>query len=192
MATTPHFLESTILLFHYYKKLGEGAIAQLEESDLQRTLDPESNSIAVLVKHLHGNMRSRFTDFLTTDGEKEWRERDAEFQDTLPTKEAVLQAWEAGWAVVFDTLDQLTPQQMETIVYIRNQGHTVLEALQRQLGHYSYHVGQIVYLAKHFKGEDWESLSIPKGKTAEYNAKKFASGKDREHFSKEWTREART
>jgi uncharacterized damage-inducible protein DinB len=184
MSPTENFLESTLLLYRYYKKLGEGALRQLSEEELKRAPDPESNSIAVIVKHLHGNMRSRFTDFLTSDGEKPWRERDDEFVHSLDTREEILQAWEEGWQGVFDALETLKAEDVEKIVYIRNQGHTVLEALQRQLGHYAYHVGQMVFWAKHLKGADWKPLSVPKGKSNDYNAETFGPGRRREHFTK--------
>ncbi len=184
MIPTENFLESTLLLYRYYKKLGEGALRQLSEEELKRAPDPESNSIAVIVKHLHGNMRSRFTDFLTSDGEKPWRERDDEFVQSLDTREEILQAWEEGWQGVFAALETLTAEDVEKIIYIRNQGHTVLEALQRQLRHYAYHVGQMVFWAKHLKGPSWESLSVPKGKSKEYNAETFGPGPRKEHFTK--------
>jgi len=184
MSTARNFLDSSLLLYRYYKKLGEGVLRQLNEDELKRAPDPESNSIAVIVKHLHGNMRSRFTDFLTSDGEKLWRERDDEFVHSLDSKESILQAWEEGWQVVFEAVENLQAEDVGKIVYIRNQGHTVLEAMQRQLGHYAYHIGQMVFWAKHLKGDDWESLSVPKGKSKAFNAEKFSREKRREHFTK--------
>jgi len=180
-----HALESCLALYRYYKKLGDGALAQLSEDQLHQRPDPEANSIATLVKHLHGNMQSRWTDFLTADGEKPWRDRDGEFEDTLQTQKEVHRAWEEGWATVFQVLEALQPDDLERIVYIRNQGHTVLEAIHRQLGHYAYHVGQLVFWAKHLRGDRWESLSVPKGGSKAYNAEKFAAERQRKHFTEE-------
>jgi len=185
MSVATHALESCLTLFRYYKKLGDGALAQLSEHQLHHQPDPEANSIATIVKHLHGNMLSRWTDFLSTDGEKPWRDRDGEFEDTLSGRAEVLQAWEDGWAVVFRALVGLKPADLERIVYIRNEGHTVLEAIHRQLGHYAYHVGQLVYWAKHLCGSQWQSLSVPKGGSEAFNAAKFSTGKRRKHFTQE-------
>ncbi len=180
-----HFLPSIRKLFRYYEKLGARAMEQLSEAELHFRPDPEANNIATIVNHLHGNMRSRWTDFLTSDGEKTWRQRDAEFEDRLETKEAILSAWQDGWACVFDAVDHLQPEDLARTVYIRNEGHTVVEAVHRQLAHYSYHVGQLVFLAKHIRGAAWQSLSIPKGASAAYNEKKFARGKGKRHFTDE-------
>ena len=146
-----------------YKKLGEGAIEQVSDADLFRAIDDESLSIALIVKHLHGNMLSRWRDFLTTDGEKPDRDRDSEFvSGGGETREAVMEWWSEGWAEVFSAIEALRPPDLERTVTIRGEPHSVLQAILRQLTHYAYHVGQIVYLAKHFRGVEWESLSIPK------------------------------
>lgn len=137
--------------FVYYKTIGEKAIAQLEENQLFVALNDDTNSISVIIKHLNGNMLSRWTDFLTADGEKEWRDRDAEFIDTYTSKAEVLEKWDAGWKCLLDGLDRLAPEQLSGIVYLRNEGHTVIEAINRQLAHYPYHIGQIVFYAKLLK-----------------------------------------
>ena len=156
------FLDSAKTSFLYYKKLGEKAITQLQPQQLFVLPGEESNSIAMIVQHLSGNMISRWTDFLITDGEKEWRKRDEEFEAVLKTKEEVLQCWDAGWTCLFNTLNQLQPHQLMQIIYIRKEPHTVVEAINRQLAHYPYHVGQIIFYAKMLKQKDWENLSIPK------------------------------
>lgn len=177
------YLKSSIQLFRYYKELGEKTVAVLSDEELHFQPHPESNSIAVIVKHLAGNMLSRFTNFLTEDGEKKWRERDNEFVDSLNSKEEILSVWNKGWTCVFQALETLNERDLDKIVFIRNQGHTVHEALQRQFAHYAYHVGQMVYLGKMIKGEDWKSLSVPKGKSKEYNQGKFQKEKGRRHFT---------
>jgi len=152
-----------------YKRMGEGAMAQLRDDDFFLTLDPEANSIAILVKHLAGNMRSRFTDFLTSDGEKPDRFRDREFELTPATTRAdVMKWWETGWSIVFGAIDPLKPQDVMRIVPIRGEPHTVLQAINRQIAHYAQHIGQIVFLAKHLRSREWKSLSIPRGKSEEY------------------------
>ncbi len=177
------YLESTIKQFEYYKLLGEKAMEQLPEEKLLWQYNEESNSIATIVKHLSGNMLSRWTDLLTTDGEKEWRNRDAEFENDIQSKDELLAKWNEGWQCLLTTLKQLTADDLEKIVYIRNQGHTVMEAINRQLAHYPYHVGQIVYLAKMVSGNNWKSLSIPKGNSQSFNAEKFSAPKSRQHFT---------
>ncbi|MGN6638366.1 MAG: DUF1572 domain-containing protein [Mucilaginibacter sp.] len=179
------YLESVIKQFEYYKFLGEKAMEQLPDKKLFWQYNPESNSIAVIVQHLWGNMLSRWTDFLTSDGEKKWRNRDAEFENAVSTKEQLLAKWEEGWKCLLDTLKQLKEDDLQKIIYIRNQGHTVMEAINRQLAHYPYHVGQIVYIAKMVADSDWKSLSIPRGDSKAYNAKKFANPKTKEHFTDE-------
>ena len=166
-----HYLGDALYTFRYYKKLAEGAFAQIADEDFFRTLDDESNSIVVNIKHMAGNMLSRWTDFLTTDGEKAERNRDMEFV-MLPetTKDEMLAYWEKGWKVTFDAVEPLTPGDLMRTVKIRGQNHTVVQAINRQIAHYAYHVGQIVYLAKQFKSSDWQSLSVPKNKSAEFNA----------------------
>jgi hypothetical protein len=167
-----HYLDDALYTFRYYKQLAERAFAQISDEDFFRTIDDESNSIAVNMKHMAGNMLSRWTDFLTTDGEKPERNRDIEFV-MLPetTKEEMLAYWEKGWKVTFDAIEPLTPDDLMRTITIRGKDHTVIQAIDRQLAHYAYHVGQIVYLAKHFRSSDWKSLSVPKNKSAEFNAK---------------------
>ena len=167
-----HYLEDALSTFRDYKKLGERAFAQLSNEDFFRTIDDESNSIAVIIKHIAGNMLSRWTDFLTTDGEKPERNRDMEFV-MLPetTKEDMLAYWQKGWKCVFDAVESLRPDDLMRTIRIRGQDHTVIQAINRQLAHYAYHVGQIVYLAKHFRSSEWQSLSVPRNKSAEFNAR---------------------
>ena len=148
-----NYLEGTLKLFAYYKSLGDKTLEQLSENDINWQYNEDSNSIAVLVKHLWGNMLSRWTDFLTTDGEKEWRQRDAEFENDIKNKEDLLNKWNEGWDCLFKALNALTEKDLETIIYIRNEGHTVMEAINRQLAHYPYHIGQMVYIAKLLKGK---------------------------------------
>ena len=178
-------LKNTINVFEYYKTLGEKAMAQITDEALFQIPDEKSNSISVIVKHLHGNMLSRWTDFLTTDGEKEWRDRDSEFEETIETREEVMKQWNEGWACVFSALATLQPEDFDKTVYIRNMGQTVLEAIMRQMAHYAYHIGQIVYLARLFNEGDWKTLTIPKGGSAAYNKEKNAPGKRIEHFTEE-------
>jgi hypothetical protein len=185
MNATTSYLESVKKQFLYYKILGEKAMVQLEPEQLFVSVNDDTNSIAVIVKHLSGNMQSRWTDFLTTDGEKETRNRDAEFENNLQTKEQVLASWNAGWDCFLGTLNNLQPEQLSEIIYIRNEGHTVIEAINRQLAHYPYHVGQIVFYAKQLKKDDWNSLSIPKNKSKSYNADKFAKEKSIKNFTEE-------
>ena len=167
-----HYLDDALYTFRYYKQLAERAFAQISDEDFFRTIDEESNSIAVNMKHMAGNMLSRWTDFLTTDGEKPERNRDIEFV-MLPetTKEDVVVYWEKGWRCTFEAIEPLTSDDLMRTIRIRGQDHTVVQAINRQLAHYAYHVGQIVYLAKHFKASDWQSLSVPKNRSAEFNAK---------------------
>ncbi|MGH9499691.1 MAG: DUF1572 family protein [Terriglobales bacterium] len=173
-----HYLEETRRQFRGHKRLGEGALAQLKDDELFVTLDPESNSAAVIVKHMAGNMRSRFTDLLTTDGEKPDRHRDQEFELSSDTSRVeVMRWWESGWACVFSAVEALRPEDLMRIVTIRGQPHTVLQALNRQLAHYAYHVGQIVFFAKHLRSRAWQSLSIPRGQSEEFNRKPAADRK---------------
>jgi len=178
------YLESIIKQFEYYKLLGEKTIDQLPDEKLFWQYNEESNSIASIVKHLWGNMLSRWTDFLTTDGEKDWRNRDAEFENDISTKQEMIEKWDAGWKLLLDTLNSLTENELEKIIYIRNQGHTVLEAINRQLAHYPYHIGQIVFIGK-MSAEKWNSLSIPKGNSKQFNAEKFSKPKEKGHFTDE-------
>ncbi|HEX9825142.1 MAG TPA: DUF1572 family protein [Flavobacteriaceae bacterium] len=177
------FLSSSIKQFKYYKSLGDKTFEQLNFDELQKEFAKDSNSITIIVKHLVGNMLSRWTNFLTEDGEKSWRQRDQEFMDTYTSKEDMLNAWENGWNCVFKAIEPLKNTDLEKIIYIRNQGHTVTEAINRQLAHYAYHVGQIVFLGKLIKGNQWRSLSIPKGKSEEFNTEKFGKEKSKRHFT---------
>jgi uncharacterized damage-inducible protein DinB len=166
--TTSH-LEDSLTLFRYYKNLAERAMAQVTDEQLQAVLDREMNSIAVIVKHMAGNMRSRWTDFLTSDGEKPNRDRDSEFVDPPLTREALLSMWEQGWQSLFGALEPLSEEDMSRTVTIRGEPHSVMQAINRQIAHYSYHCGQIVMLAKHFKHDEWKSLSVPRKQSAEFN-----------------------
>jgi Protein of unknown function (DUF1572) len=177
------FLTSAIKQFEYYKSLGDNTFNQLTFDELQKEFAEDSNSISIIVKHLVGNMLSRWTHFLTEDGEKSWRQRDSEFESTYTSKEALISDWNKGWKCLFDALNQLNEVDLEHIIYIRNQGHTITEAINRQLAHYPYHVGQIVFLGKLIKGKDWQSLSIPKGTSMKYNEEKFSKEKGRRHFT---------
>ncbi len=169
-ALAEHFLADALAVFRKYKKLGEDAMAQLDEEEFFAQIDAEANSVAVIVKHLAGNMRSRWTDFLTTDGEKPDRDRDAEFRIEAGTTRAdVLRWWEAGWRTVFEAIEPLGAEDLARTVTIRGEPHTVVKAINRQLTHYAYHVGQIVLLAKHFKSEHWQSLSIARGGSEMFN-----------------------
>jgi hypothetical protein len=172
--TTSH-IEDSIAVFHYYKKLAERAMAQVADEQLFAVLDGEANSIAIIVKHMAGNMRSRWTDFLTTDGEKPTRNRDSEFVDPPATRVALLREWEHGWATMFRALEQLTDADMARTITIRGEAHSVMQAINRQLAHYPYHVGQIVLLAKHFASDRWESLSVPRNRSEEFN-RRVAAG----------------
>jgi uncharacterized damage-inducible protein DinB len=173
--TASYIKESTGIL-HHYKLLAERAIAQVPDEALTLTLDPESNSIATIMKHLAGNMRSRWTDFLTSDGEKSFRNRDGEFESPPETRAEMMEAWETGWKCVFDTLATLSDSDLSRQITIRNESHSVMQAITRHIAHLSYHTGQIVFLAKHFAGKDWKTLTIPRGKSADYNSL-VASGK---------------
>ena len=168
---TTSYLADALAILRTYKKQGEAAMAQVKDECLTAVLDPESNSIATIVKHLAGNMRSRWTDFLTTDGEKPDRERDAEFESPPAARAEVLAAWESGWKCVFDALEALTDADLGRTVYIRGEAHSVMQAINRQMGHYAAHIGQIVLLAKHYQSSDWKSLSIPRGKSKEFVAR---------------------
>jgi hypothetical protein len=164
-----HYLEEARRQMRGQKRMGEAAMAQLRDDDFLVTLDSESNSIAILVKHLAGNMRSRFTDFLSSDGEKPDRFRDREFEVTAATTRAeAMQWWEEGWAIVFGAIEALKPEDVMRTVTIRNEPHTVLQAINRQIAHYAGHIGQIVFLAKHLRSSQWKTLTIPRGKSEEF------------------------
>jgi uncharacterized damage-inducible protein DinB len=168
---TTSYLVDSLDLFRYYKNLAERAMAQVSEEQLPATLDGEMNSIAVVVKHMAGNMRSRWTDFLTTDGEKPDRNRDEEFHAPPVTREALLAIWEEGWECVFRALSPLCEEDLQRTVTIRGEAHSVMQAINRQMAHYAYHCGQIVLLAKHLRRDEWQSLSIPRRRSAEFNAR---------------------
>ena len=177
------YINSIKKQFEYYKSLGEKTFEQLEEPDLFWQYNEESNSIAIMVNHLWGNMKSRWTDFLTSDGEKEWRNRDLEFESVIKTKDELLTKWNDGWTCLFEALNSVNKQNFDTKIYIRNQEHSVLEAINRQFAHYSYHIGQMVYVGRMIKGSDWKSLTIPKGKSLDFNKEKFSKGRHSGHFS---------
>ena len=179
-------LDSIKKQFAYYQHLGHFTFNQLDDSQLFWQFNEESNSIAVIVQHLWGNMMSRWSDFLISDGEKEWRNRDSEFESSLTNKEDVLEKWEEGWNCLFHALDNLEDKDFERIIFIRNQGHTVSEALHRQMSHYAYHVGQIVYIGRMLKGNAWKSLSIPRGASVAFNKEKFNQPKSKKHFTEEF------
>lgn len=172
---TTSYIEDALAIFRQYKQLGERAMAQVSDDQLFALLDDEANSIAIIVKHMTGNMRSRWTDFLTTDGEKPTRNRDSEFVDPPATREALLREWEEGWMCVFRAIEPLTDADLTRTITIRGEAHSVMQAINRQLAHYPQHVGQIVLLAKHWAGPQWQSLSVPRNRSAEFN-RKVAAG----------------
>lgn len=183
-----NYLDSVKKQFEYYKSLGEKTFDQIDDDKLFWQYNKESNSIAMIVKHLSGNMLSRWTGFLITDGEKDWRDRDSEFVNDIPSRAALLEYWCKGWDCLFLALDTLKDDDLGKIIYIRNQGHTVVEAINRQLAHYSYHIGQITFIGKMIQNEAWISLSIPKGNSKSYNDEKFSQAKHQEHFTEEMLR----
>jgi len=165
------YIEDSLSLFRYYKKLAEGAMEQLPDQEIFAVLDEEMNSIAIIVKHMAGNMRSRWTDFLSSDGEKPDRNRDGEFAGAPRTRAELMELWNAGWDMVFQALEPLSDRDLDEKVLIRAEPHSVMQAINRQLAHYAYHCGQIVFLAKHFKRGAWKSLTIPRNRSAEFNHK---------------------
>ncbi len=171
---TTSYIEDATSLFRFYKRGGEGAMEQVTDEQLFATLDEEMNSIAIIVKHMVGNMRSRWTDFLTTDGEKPDRNRDMEFVVPPASRADLMAQWNAGWDLVFRALEPLSDADLERKVTIRGEPHSVMQAINRQIAHYAYHSGQIVFLAKHFKGSDWKSLSVPRNKSADFNRRVLA------------------
>lgn len=183
---TNDYLESVKKQFEYYKTLGDKTFSQLQDEKLFWHHNDDSNSIATIVKHLWGNMLSRWTDFLTTDGEKEWRNRDAEFENDIVTRKELIDKWEEGWKCLFNALNSLTSADLQKEIFIRNQGHSIMEAINRQLAHYPYHVGQIVFIGKMLTDNNWTSLSIPRGKSNAYNADKFSKPKHKVHFTDEY------
>jgi hypothetical protein len=189
------YLNSAKQQFLYYKQLGDKTMAQLSDEQLYWQYNDAGNSIASMVKHLSGNMLSRWTDFLTTDGEKDFRKRDEEFKLSVGSNAAgvnecsravITERWEQGWACLFTALDAINEENFDTVIYIRNQGHSIPEAVNRQMMHYAYHVGQMVYLGRMMKGDDWQSLSISQGDSKAYNAEKFAQEKGKRHFTDEY------
>ncbi|QNK64621.1 DUF1572 family protein [Pedobacter sp. PAMC26386] len=185
------YLESVIKQFEYYKMLGEKTFDQLTDADFFYQYNEESNSIAVIVKHVSGNMLSRWTDFLTTDGEKEWRNRDTEFENDVQDRTALMRSWKQGWDCLFKALNTINDSNFEQTVYIRNQGHSITEAVNRQLAHYPYHIGQIVFIGKMLKDKHWNSLSIPRGASQKYNGEKFAQPKANVHFTDEFLKKGK-
>ncbi|HEY5686804.1 MAG TPA: DUF1572 family protein [Yeosuana sp.] len=168
--------------FEHYKGLGDKTINSLSFEELQKEFAPDTNSIAVLVNHLSGNMLSRWTNFLTEDGEKNWRDRDGEFINVFTTKDELINSWNNGWNCFLSALKSITDHDLEKIIYIRNEAHTISEAINRQLSHYPYHIGQMVFLGKLIKGKQWQSLSIPKGGSLQYNTQKFLENKGKHRF----------
>jgi len=166
---TTSYVTDSLALFRQYKKLAEAAMKQVTDEQLHTVLDPEMNCIAQTVKHMTGNMRSRWTNFLESDGEKPDRNRDSEFVDPPATREQLLALWEQGWRTVFDALEPLTEADLARTVFIRGEAHSVMQAINRQIAHYAYHCGQIVLLAKHFCSKEWQSLTVPRNKSSEFN-----------------------
>ncbi|NND93243.1 MAG: DUF1572 family protein [Flavobacteriales bacterium] len=181
----PSVLSGYVKQFEYYRSLGERAMAQISDEDLHWRLTNEDNSIAVIVKHLCGNMLSRWSDFMSSDGEKTWRERDAEFEVDEASLEVIMAWWNRGWDCLFSALAPLTDEELSMTVLIRNQEHTVQEAINRQLAHYSYHIGQIVLIAKMRAGSTWQALSIPRSESKAFNAKKFEQSEQGGHYTDE-------
>jgi hypothetical protein len=171
---TTSYVDDSIGLFHHYKKLAEAAMGQLTDEQLQCVLDAESNSVSIIVKHMAGNMRSRWTDFLTSDGEKPTRNRDMEFEEPPATRAELLQLWEEGWECLLHALAGLTDADLGRTITIRGEAHSVMQAINRQVAHYSYHCGQIVFLAKHLSSDKWKCLSVPRKQSAEFNRKVLA------------------
>ncbi len=189
MSTNDHFqnyLESATKQFAYYQMLGTKTLERLDEKSMHWRYNDASNSAATLVKHLHGNMLSRWTNFLTEDGEKTWRDRDGEFETADESRDQIMKWWATGWKTVFEALVSVTSDHYTDLVYIRNQGHTIMDAVNRQLCHYAYHVGQIVMIGKMIEADRWESLGIPKGNSKGYNTAKFEKPKEKGHFTDEY------
>lgn len=179
-----NYLNDAIATFRNYKQMAEKSITQVSDEEFFRALDEEANSIAIIVKHIAGNMRSRWTDFLTSDGEKDFRMRDTEFELVDDTRESLMEYWENSWQILFGAIEPLTADDFEKTVMIRGESHTIIEAINRQLTHYAYHIGQITFLAKHFKSKDWKTLSVPRNKSAEFNEflkQKKLEGKEKSH-----------
>ena len=177
------YLKSVIKQFEYYKSVGDKTCTQLNDKELFLQFNTESNSIAIIINHLWGNMMSRWTNFLISDGEKEWRNRDEEFKDVIKTREDLTTKWNEGWECLFKALHSINTDNFDTEIYIRNQSHSIIEAINRQLAHYAYHIGQMAYIGKMIKAENWKSLTIPKGQSSNFNKEKFSKGKHKGHFS---------
>lgn len=177
------YLNSVKRQFEYYKILGEKTFDQLEDDQLFKTLYVEGNSISIIVNHLWGNMLSRWTNFLNEDGEKEWRQRDAEFEPVIKNKKEMIEKWNEGWECLFNALNEVNEANFNHDIFIRNQKHHMIDAINRQVSHYAYHVGQIVVLGRLFKGKDWKSLSIPKGQSQQFNQEKMNKGTHGGHFT---------
>ena len=180
-----NYLKDAIASFRNYKKMAERAMEQVSDEEFFRALDAEANSIAVIVKHIAGNQISRWTDFLTSDGEKDFRNRDTEFELIGDTRESLMEFWETGWQTLFSAIEPLKAEDFSRFVTIRGEPHTIIEAINRQLTHYAYHIGQITFLAKHFRSSDWKTLSVPRNKSAEFNkflAEKKDSGEEKTHY----------
>ena len=169
--------------FLYYKDLGDKTLAQLSEEQIFWQYNEESNSIAIIINHVAGNMLSRWINFLSEDGEKSWRNRDSEFENNFKTKAEVLEYWEKGWACLFEALNQITDENINSTIYIRGEAHSVVDAVFRQLAHYPYHIGQIIYIAKMMKNEDWQTLSIARNKSADFNAEMHSKFDEQENAS---------
>ncbi len=183
---TDNYLSSIKKQFEFAKSLGEKTFEQLEEDALFWRYNEESNSIAIIVNHLAGNMLSRWTNFLSSDGEKQWRKREQEFEEIIQNKTELIAKWNEGWNCLFNAINQIDESNFSQVIYIRNQGHTIIEALNRQLGHYSYHLGQIVFIGKMIKRNNWNSISIPKGGSEKYNQEKFLKEKSKAQFTDEF------
>jgi hypothetical protein len=171
---TTSYIQDSIAIFRQYKKMAEAAIAQVTDTQLHTVLDAEMNSIAIIMKHMAGNMRSRWTDFLTTDGEKPDRNRDTEFEQPPETRAALMAMWEEGWQCLLATLESLSDEDLTRTITIRGEAHSVMQAINRQIAHYPYHCGQIVFLAKHLQSANWKCLSVPRKKSQEFNQKVLA------------------
>lgn len=179
-----NYLKDAIATFRNYKRMAEKSMNQVSDAEFFRSLDDEANSIAVIVKHIAGNQRSRWRDFLTADGEKADRDRDTEFEITQETRESLMDYWANSWQTLFDAIEPLTVEDFQRHITIRGENHTIIEAINRQLTHYAYHIGQITFLAKHFRSKDWKTLSVPRNKSAEFNEflkQKKAEGKEKTH-----------
>lgn len=179
-------LPGMIKQFQYYKQLGDQTFQQVDASKIHWQYNDDSNSLAVLINHISGNMLSRFTNFFHEDGEKSWRNRDVEFEISEEDKDSLLKRWEQGWLCLFNVLENMSENDLDSIVYIRNVGHSAFEAINRQLAHYAYHVGQIVFIGKMIQGQKWKSLSIPRGGSDTFNKKHFEQPKSRKHFTDDY------